>query len=121
MRRATIFAIGVLLLCAIAIPVHVTWFGHAPRDTPCGRARATRQVGRETFRWWFVSARYWFENRPSKPSYDNQIGRFRDSGQSQLRGILPVGFHTRQVVSNDNTYHCARNMGACTNSGARTV
>jgi hypothetical protein len=25
----------------------VTLFGHAPRDTPYGRARAIRQVGRE--------------------------------------------------------------------------
>ena len=32
-----------------------------------------------------------------------------------------MGFHTRQVVSNDNTYRCARDLGARSNSGARTL
>jgi hypothetical protein len=31
-----------------------------------------------------------------------------------------MGLHTREVVGNDNTYHCAYNLGPCSNSGAVT-
>jgi hypothetical protein len=60
------------------------------------------------------------KNRSSKPSYNHEIDRFRGSGPTQHSGLWPMGFHARKVVSNDNSYHCAHNLGACSNSGAIT-
>jgi len=38
-------------------------------------------------RWRFVSVRYWFENMSSEQNYNNQVGKFGDSGSSQHMGV----------------------------------